>query len=63
VSDFSSSQDPTLPSFPRRTLSGEEAAALDLSEIGGGVQGVFVRTPDGALTHLVLRPLLPDEVN
>jgi hypothetical protein len=59
--DFRAPADPSAPSLPRRVLSAEEAAALGLEAIEGGVLGVVLEGPDGKLYSLSLRPLLPDE--
>jgi hypothetical protein len=47
--------------FPHRTLTTAEAAALKLDGIGGGVQGIAIKGSDGKIYGLVLRPLLGDE--
>ncbi len=47
--------------FPHRTLTAAEAAALNLDGIGGGVQGIAIKGSDGKVYGLVLRPLLADE--
>ena len=47
--------------FPHRTLSREEAGALKLDAIDGGVQGVAVKASNGKVYGLVLRPLLFEE--
>jgi hypothetical protein len=47
--------------FPHRTMTLDEVAALKLDGIEGGVQGLTIKGPDGKLYSLVLRPLLADE--
>lgn len=46
---------------PVRTLSADEVAALGVSGVEGGAQSIGLRTTDGRLFLLSLRPLLPDE--
>jgi hypothetical protein len=54
--------DPQTQSFPSKVLSAEEVEALELDDLGGGVQNAAVTSPDGAkLYQLALRPLLPDD--
>jgi hypothetical protein len=48
-------------SMARRAMSTEEVAALGLSDVTGGIQGLVLTGPDGKLYSLILRPLLPDE--
>jgi hypothetical protein len=47
----------------RRTLTTDEAAALGLGDITGGIQGLVLKASDGKLYSLILRPLLPDETS
>ena len=47
--------------LPHRTMSTDEVAALKLADIEGGVQGLTLRGPDGAIYSFILRPLLVDE--
>jgi hypothetical protein len=47
--------------FPHRTMTLEEIAALKLDGIEGGVQGLAIKGTDGKLYTFVLRPLLADE--
>jgi hypothetical protein len=47
--------------FPHRTLTAAEAAALKLEGIEGGVQGIAIKASDGKIYGLVLRPLLAEE--
>jgi hypothetical protein len=47
--------------FPHRTLTPDDLAALKLTDIEGGVQGIALRAPNGKLYSLVVRPLLADE--
>jgi hypothetical protein len=62
-SDFVASNDPDVPAtgFPSRVLTRDEVAAVDLEDIEGGVQGIILDGPDGAVYSLALRPLLPGE--
>jgi hypothetical protein len=60
--DFETPADPQHPvSYPHRTLTPDEAAALDIENTQGGVHQVFLAGPDGKAYMFVLRPLLPDE--
>ncbi|HET7472072.1 MAG TPA: hypothetical protein VFJ71_03005 [Candidatus Limnocylindrales bacterium] len=47
--------------FPHRTLTVAETAALKLDGIEGGAQGIAIKASDGKIYGLVLRPLLADE--
>jgi hypothetical protein len=47
--------------FPHRTMTLDDVAALKLDGIEGGVQGLTIKATDGKLYTLVLRPLLADE--
>ncbi|MEA2519107.1 MAG: hypothetical protein QOF49_1187 [Chloroflexota bacterium] len=49
------------PKFPHRSLDAGEVAALGLTDIAGGLQGLVLEAPDGTLRTLILRPLLADE--
>ena len=49
------------PIAPHRAMSLDEVAALDLTGIEGGLQGLTLLGPDGKAYTLALRPLLPDE--
>ena len=49
------------PGFPHRTLTSDEIAALKLSDIEGGIQGVVLKGPDAKFYTFILRPLLVDE--
>jgi len=62
-SDFVASNDPDGPAtgFPSRIMSRDEVETLDLDGIEGGVQGIVLDGPDGAVYSLALRPLLPGE--
>jgi hypothetical protein len=59
--DFTSPADPNALTFPRRTLSADDAAQLGIAEFEGGLQQVFLKGPDGKVYSFALRPLLPDE--
>jgi hypothetical protein len=63
IADFPTGpQDGSGPTtFPHRTMTRDEVAALKLDGIDGGVQGVTLRGTDGKLYTFVLRPLLADE--
>jgi hypothetical protein len=47
----------------RRVMTTEEIAALGLSDVTGGIQGLVLSGPDGKLYSLILRPMLPDETS
>jgi hypothetical protein len=47
--------------FPTRRLTSDEVAALKLTGLEGGAQGIALRAPDRKVYLLALRPLLPDE--
>ena len=47
--------------FPSKVLGGIEMSLLGLENPAGGVSGISVTGPDGAVYGLGLRPLLPDE--
>ncbi|HLO36067.1 MAG TPA: hypothetical protein VK194_08290 [Candidatus Deferrimicrobium sp.] len=49
------------PTLPHRTMNTDEIAALKLSDIEGGVQGLAIKATDGKTYAFVLRPLLADE--
>jgi hypothetical protein len=51
------------PIAPHRAMSLEEVAALKLTGIEGGVQGLALLGPDGKAYTLALRPLLVDEAS
>lgn len=60
--DFTITSDPTVPSLPIRTFTPDELAPLDLPDLEGGAQGIYLQGPgDGKVYNLALRPLLPDE--
>jgi hypothetical protein len=61
TADFAAPQDPNSLQTLTRALSPEEVAALGMEGIEGGAHGIYVRTDDGRLFSLVVRPLLPDE--
>jgi hypothetical protein len=44
-------------------MTTEEVAALGLSDVTGGIQGLVLTGPDGKLYSLILRPMLPDETS
>jgi len=44
-----------------RVMTPAEVASLGIKEVAGGLQGVVLKTPDGKLVGLILRPLLADE--
>jgi hypothetical protein len=47
--------------LPHRTMDADEVAALGLSDVDGGFQGMTITGPDGKTYGFILRPLLPDE--
>jgi hypothetical protein len=49
------------PTLPHRTMTADEIAALKLTGIEGGVQGLAIKGPDGKTYNFTLRPLLADE--
>jgi hypothetical protein len=53
--------DGSAPMFPHRTLTPDEIAALKLTDIDGGIQGLVLKAPDKKLYTFILRPLLVDE--
>jgi hypothetical protein len=59
--DFVLRKGPNDPIFPIRTMTPDEAAALGIAHIDGGVQGIALRGPDGKTYSLSLRPLWPEE--
>jgi hypothetical protein len=60
-SDFVQRKGPNDPIFPIRTMTPDEAAALGIAHIEGGVQGIALRGPDGKTYSFSLRPIWPDE--
>lgn len=59
--DFKPDADPNGLQFPHRTLTADEVAALGIEGYEGGLQNVTLKSPDGAIYTLSVRPLLPDE--
>lgn len=60
--DFKEGVDGSGPTtFPHRVVTVDDAAALKLDGIEGGVQGVAIKAPNGKIYGLVIRPLLADE--
>jgi hypothetical protein len=49
--------------FPHRTLTTDEVGALGLGDVGGVIQGLTLKGPDGKTYSLILRALLPDETS
>jgi hypothetical protein len=62
-SDFKPGDGISSTTFPHRTMTTDEIAALKQSDIDGGLQGLVLKAPDGALFQLILRPLLIDEAD
>lgn len=58
---FTAPVDPNSFPTPTRTLTAGEVAALKVNGIDGGAQSIVLRTSDGKVYVLALRPLLPDE--
>jgi hypothetical protein len=58
---FTSPADPNGNQTPTRTLTAAEVAALKVDGIEGGAQSIALRTSNGRIFLLGLRPLLPDE--
>jgi hypothetical protein len=61
VADFVAGNDPNGFTFPMRTLTPAEAAAIGVAPFNGGLQNVTLEGPDGKLYGFGLRPLWPDE--
>lgn len=59
--DFTVPADPNAFQMGSRTLSAADVAALQLSGLEGGAQGIPLRGPGGKFHILSLRPLLPDD--
>jgi hypothetical protein len=60
--DFVTPKDPNAGFvFPRRVLTPAEVEALELGDLRGGAQGIYLEGPDGKQYSLSLRPLLPGE--
>ncbi len=47
--------------MPTRTLTAADVAALHLEGVEGGASSIALKTADGKVYLLALRPLLPDE--
>ncbi len=60
---FTAPADPNGFSIPTRTLTDADVAALKVPGVGGGAQSIALRTTDGKVFLLALRPLLPGEKN
>ena len=60
-SGFKPSEDPSSMQTPIRTLTAAEVATLGLEGLAGGAQSILLKTSDGRIFALSLRPLLPDE--
>ncbi len=58
---FTAPADPSAFATPTRTLTADDVAALKVSGTSGGAQSIALRTDDGKVYLLSLRPLLPDE--
>ena len=58
---FTSAADPNSLPTPMRTLTADDVAALKVSGIEGGAQSIALKTADGKVFLLGLRPLLPGE--
>lgn len=58
---FTPSADAGALPIPRRTLQASDVAALGIAEIEGGADSIALKTSDGKVYQLALRPLLPDE--
>jgi hypothetical protein len=63
LSDFKEGDGTTGPTFPHKTLTGQQVAALSLGDIAGGAQGLIIQSPVGETFSVTLRPLLPDETD
>ncbi len=60
-SGFKPSTDPSSMQTPTRTLTAADVAALGVDGVAGGAQSILLKTSDGRVFTLTLRPLLPDE--
>ncbi len=61
-SDFTLPKDPNVLQQATHTLTPDDVAALKVDGSQNGIAaGIWVRTDDGKLYSLVIRPLLPDE--
>jgi hypothetical protein len=58
---FAVSSDPVAMQVPTRTLSAADVAALSIDGLEGGADSMALKTSDGKIHVLALRPLLPDE--
>jgi hypothetical protein len=63
VTEFAAPADPNGPTFPRRVVTADDVAKLNLKDLEGGLMGIPVKAPDGKVYALALRPLLPDEAS
>src|SRR5262245_6301412 len=61
ITDFKEGDGTSGPTFPHAALAVGQIDALKLGDVGGGAQGVVVKSPDGKTYSLTIRPLLPDE--
>ena len=60
--DFVRNAGQNAPPFPIRTMTPAEVARLPITDVEGGLQGVFLKAPSGGKVYSFrLRPLLPDE--
>ena len=58
---FAVSSDPVAMQVPTRTLSADDVAALSIDGLEGGADSMALKTSDGKIHVLAVRPLLPDE--
>lgn len=61
--DFMPSGDPTGLPTPTRTLTAADVAGLRIEGVEGGATSIALKTADGKVNLLALRPLLPDELS
>ncbi len=62
IADFPTPKDPNgALVFPQRVLTPEQVVALNMGDLRGGAQGIYLNGPDGKQYSLALRPLLPGE--
>ena len=61
IDDFTVGDGIAAPGFPHKTLTADELAAMDVGDVTGGAQGLYLDGPDGKLYSVVIRPLLPEE--
>jgi hypothetical protein len=61
ITQFKEGDGTNGPTFPHAALTPAQVGALKLGDVGGGAQGIAIKSPDGKTYSLTIRPLLPDE--